>query len=289
MSGLILLLVGLALYFVPFLVALGRKHHNTGAIFVFNLFLGWTFLGWIWALTWACSYTSRPHLADQSGASETVSAGSSKAPAGPWAKEGFTIAFAVISVLIFLVAVLYRKPTRSDSVNLPSSEPATFKTVATIAETPSGPSNDEEIRRANDKALAKLGVLPISNSSPSASPSATPTEYLSAEAWNGSDFQVTKRTWEKGGFGVIGIWRVTIKNLTDRPIGDFRYTTNYESETGVNHGSHSGQLEKRLEAGQVRIFEINDGFVSSQSDKGGIDFKKAAFLGGHAAKSHKPH
>ncbi|MFK5073731.1 superinfection immunity protein, partial [Klebsiella pneumoniae] len=25
----------------------------TGSVFVINLFLGWTFIGWIWALVWA--------------------------------------------------------------------------------------------------------------------------------------------------------------------------------------------------------------------------------------------
>jgi hypothetical protein len=39
-------------YFLPWFVALGRGHNNTVAIFVLNLFLGWTFLGWVIALVW---------------------------------------------------------------------------------------------------------------------------------------------------------------------------------------------------------------------------------------------
>lgn len=53
MNGLILFLFALALYFLPFLVATGRHKKNTGAIFVLNLFLGWTLVGWVVSLVWA--------------------------------------------------------------------------------------------------------------------------------------------------------------------------------------------------------------------------------------------
>ena len=42
-------------YFVPAIVAMSAKHHNTTAIFVLNLFLGWTLIGWASALVWACT------------------------------------------------------------------------------------------------------------------------------------------------------------------------------------------------------------------------------------------
>jgi len=45
----------LALYFLPALIAAARHHHNAGSIFIIDLFLGWTFLGWIVALAMACS------------------------------------------------------------------------------------------------------------------------------------------------------------------------------------------------------------------------------------------
>jgi hypothetical protein len=50
-----LIVAGLALYFIPTLVAVIRHHTQWGAIFALNLFLGWTFLGWVGALIWACS------------------------------------------------------------------------------------------------------------------------------------------------------------------------------------------------------------------------------------------
>jgi hypothetical protein len=41
------------LYFLPAIVAGFRDHRNTGAVFVLNLLLGWTFIGWVIALVWA--------------------------------------------------------------------------------------------------------------------------------------------------------------------------------------------------------------------------------------------
>jgi hypothetical protein len=45
--------VGLCLYFVPSMV--GFRKTDAVAIFVFNFFLGWTFVGWVLALVWACT------------------------------------------------------------------------------------------------------------------------------------------------------------------------------------------------------------------------------------------
>ena len=39
--------IGLLAYFLPTLIGLLRGHHNTFAIFLTNLLLGWTFIGWI--------------------------------------------------------------------------------------------------------------------------------------------------------------------------------------------------------------------------------------------------
>lgn len=42
-------------YFAPSLVAYGIEHPKRHAIAALNLFLGWTFLGWIVAFFWAGS------------------------------------------------------------------------------------------------------------------------------------------------------------------------------------------------------------------------------------------
>lgn len=41
------------LYLFPSFVATGRKNRRAGQIFALNLFLGWTFIGWVVALIWA--------------------------------------------------------------------------------------------------------------------------------------------------------------------------------------------------------------------------------------------
>jgi len=40
-------------YFLPFAIAFNKKRANAGAIFALNLFLGWTLIGWVFALVWA--------------------------------------------------------------------------------------------------------------------------------------------------------------------------------------------------------------------------------------------
>lgn len=52
-SALIVLLILVASYFLPTIVASARGHKNTLAIFLLNLFLGWTLIGWLGALIWS--------------------------------------------------------------------------------------------------------------------------------------------------------------------------------------------------------------------------------------------
>jgi hypothetical protein len=55
----VILLIALVLlgggYFLPAVVAFLRRHHKRSAILVLNLLLGWTCIGWIIALVWACT------------------------------------------------------------------------------------------------------------------------------------------------------------------------------------------------------------------------------------------
>lgn len=55
MSSTIILIV-IALYFLPMFVANIRRHKNRMPIAVTNLLLGWTFIGWVGALIWACTH-----------------------------------------------------------------------------------------------------------------------------------------------------------------------------------------------------------------------------------------
>lgn len=46
-------------YFLPAMLAAHREHHNSEAILVVNLFLGWTFIGWVVSLALACTAVKR--------------------------------------------------------------------------------------------------------------------------------------------------------------------------------------------------------------------------------------
>ena len=48
------------LYMIPAIVAHDRGHHNALAIGVLNFMLGWTFIGWVIALVWACTAVKPP-------------------------------------------------------------------------------------------------------------------------------------------------------------------------------------------------------------------------------------
>lgn len=56
MEILVLLLVG---HFLPTIIAVARGHHNGFAIFLTNLLLGWTVIGWVVALIWSTTAVQR--------------------------------------------------------------------------------------------------------------------------------------------------------------------------------------------------------------------------------------
>ena len=54
----VVFVLGIPIYFLP--AILGRRKRNARALFVLNLLLGWTFLGWVGALIWALLRDSAP-------------------------------------------------------------------------------------------------------------------------------------------------------------------------------------------------------------------------------------
>ena len=53
MLELLLVILIFAFYFLPTLIAFLRQHKNKLAIFLLNLLLGWTVLGWAVSLVWS--------------------------------------------------------------------------------------------------------------------------------------------------------------------------------------------------------------------------------------------
>ena len=58
---------GLTLYFFPTIIAFYRKNLNKGQVFVLNLLLGWTIIGyviaWVMAFSYQTIYTKRLDMA----------------------------------------------------------------------------------------------------------------------------------------------------------------------------------------------------------------------------------
>jgi hypothetical protein len=50
---LMLIIAMIVLYFLPSLIAYLRQHKNILAIFMLNLLLGWSVLGWVVSLVWS--------------------------------------------------------------------------------------------------------------------------------------------------------------------------------------------------------------------------------------------
>ena len=52
LTGLLYLLLIVVIYFIPSLIAIGKKH--LAGIFFLNAALGWTLIAWIACFIWAC-------------------------------------------------------------------------------------------------------------------------------------------------------------------------------------------------------------------------------------------
>jgi len=61
-----LIIVGIGLYLLPTLIAAARdKTHGAAGVFLLNIFLGWTLIGWLVAFMWACSAMRRHAASDR--------------------------------------------------------------------------------------------------------------------------------------------------------------------------------------------------------------------------------
>ena len=102
---------------------------------------------------------------------------------------------------------------------------------------------------------------------------------------NLSLLQITKHTWEKGGFETVALWHITFWNRSDKPIGNIRYRTRYTAETGdqVDRGGVDSLLgdytiRKVIPPHQKRTIEINDGFVHHEGVRGNFEVVSWEFV-----------
>ena len=52
-------LITLIIYFLPGIIAILQKRNKSTAIFILNLLLGWTIIGWVAALVWTFCESKR--------------------------------------------------------------------------------------------------------------------------------------------------------------------------------------------------------------------------------------
>ena len=53
LAGILLLVVGIAAYFIPTIIAIKKERDNKVSILALNLLLGWSLIGWVVSLVWA--------------------------------------------------------------------------------------------------------------------------------------------------------------------------------------------------------------------------------------------
>lgn len=75
MEGIFLTVIVIATYFLPWIVAHQRCHHNENSIALLNLFLGWTVIGWLAAIIWSAS-----EVRQESSTNKTAAASAEPAP-----------------------------------------------------------------------------------------------------------------------------------------------------------------------------------------------------------------
>ncbi|KAA6459598.1 superinfection immunity protein [Acidobacteria bacterium AB60] len=178
-------IIGLCLYFLPAIIAKGRGHHNTLGIFVLNWLLGWSFLGWVAALVWACTDprrdSSEVNILIQSGqhgdssAPASLPAIRSYAEGSPLAHERqqrgswmpLVLALAAISAILFGVVIYHAVIPKKGSATQVASAPApTVSPVRSVsvpaAETTPEPGMGQGEAEADDSdAIAEPGPDPV--------------------------------------------------------------------------------------------------------------------------------
>ena len=99
-----MLIVGFLIYFLPTIVALSRGHLSGLAIFLLNLFLGWSLIGWIVALIWSCTGNTVANLyRPQVGAADV-----------PWRNPSRRSGGSLWLVLILILAAIILLDGRRD-------------------------------------------------------------------------------------------------------------------------------------------------------------------------------
>lgn len=107
-------------------------------------------------------------------------------------------------------------------------------------------------------------------------PSPAPKPVVKPDA--ARDIRVVRSTCEKGGFGGVAIWNITLTNTSKTfTYRDLMYRTMYEGESGARLHTKRGVLTIVIRPGETkRISKYNDGFISQQVARCGFVLYGAA-------------
>ena len=135
MNAFVVFCLILFFYFFPTILAVSRSHLNTAAIFMLNFLLGWTCLGWIIAVIWACT----------SNVNHSGSAGVARAKFSKTINAGLSVLL-VICIVEAAIAYSHYKETdtqKRTSLPLDSSTRIESSTKATHINPVSNANTDE--------------------------------------------------------------------------------------------------------------------------------------------------
>ena len=110
-------------YLLPVGIAIGRSRTNTGVIFVINLFLGWTLIGWVVALAWSIAKDDQVPKSIEEKKVIDDSIANLKSASNDFTKK----ALLIIGASIILAVVIYNQQKSS-------SVPVQVNTIQTTPE-----------------------------------------------------------------------------------------------------------------------------------------------------------
>lgn len=102
----IFVIVALSVYFLPSMIAISRRHINALPVFLTNLYLGWTVLGWIGALIWGLSVPAVAAVVATGGAPAAVQAPATAPGTVPYLKRPYLKYTLITLALLFFLFVL---------------------------------------------------------------------------------------------------------------------------------------------------------------------------------------
>ena len=137
-----LALAAVGIYFLPAIFASYRDHHQANAIAILNLFLGWTFIGWVIALVWSATVVVK-----SPSTISTVSQPNNERIKSNTSSR-LAIGFVIFVLLIIAIFVFARKNSTDSDIQQLSAEGNTFnKRIA-------------DVDRLNDKCRGGSGDSP---------------------------------------------------------------------------------------------------------------------------------